>query len=318
MTYIIPLTCLQDVKAGATVDHNLSSIAFFGRDGSAVEFSIRRQRGIASKSTNVTNEATQSGRSKVYSKLSYSSFRGGLHTDDVMPAVWCNRVAEEILWMIQEGSVWFRFAKYLKQGCEIASKTWNPKCMSWGEIVRRVDIDRDFDRLNVTDSTAWEATTLNVGYKLCSTYPQAMYCPKSLSEEELLRASKARSRERIPALVWLHPITRVPLCRASQPKSGSVNQDIDRKVCLAIQSSPVLTSKPLRIIDARPFLNAQANALQGKGYENISSFGGPSVASLAFMDIENVNIRLLLTILNISIILLNFNYFYSFIASRFM
>ena len=45
---------------------------------------------------------------------------------------------------------------------------------------------------------------------------------------------------------------------------------------------------PLRIADARPFINAQANAIQGKGYENVSFLGGPTVAQLFFLDIQNV------------------------------
>ena len=60
---------------------------------------------------------------------------------------------------------------------------------------------------------------------------------------------------------------------------------------LAVASaSPSCVDKPLRIIDARPYINAQANALRGKGYENIGYLGGSSVASLAFMDIQNVSI----------------------------
>ena len=52
-----------------------------------------------------------------------------------------------------------------------------------------------------------------------------------------------------------------------------------------------MTNKPaLRIADARPRLNANANALQGKGYENINNFGGSSNASILFLDIENIHV----------------------------
>ncbi len=37
-------------------------------------------------------------------------------------------------------------------------------------------------------------------------------------------------------------------------------------------------------------LNANVNALRGKGIENIAFLGGPSVANLVFMDIENIHV----------------------------
>ena len=47
---------------------------------------------------------------------------------------------------------------------------------------------------------------------------------------------------------------------------------------------------PLRIADARPFFNATANALQGKGFENIDALGGSSVVNIAFLDIQNIHV----------------------------
>jgi hypothetical protein len=282
----MPISCLQDVKVGSSADVNMSSIVLFGRDGTAVEFLVKRR----AKGSDVF-DGHQRNRSRYHSKASYTSFRAGLQTDDVLPGVWCSRVAEELLWMAQEGTVWQRFAKYMRLGAERMAVGWNSGYMNWAEVTRRIDVDSDFHRLQVHDRSNWEATSLNVGYKLCSTYPQTLYLPKTLSDDDVARAAKERSRDRLPALVWLHPVTRVPLCRAAQPKSGlSGNMENDRKMCLAIQASSVAANKPLRIIDARPFINAQANALQGKGYENVGFLGGPSVASLAFLDIENVRI----------------------------
>jgi hypothetical protein len=66
----------------------------------------------------------------------------------------------------------------------------------------------------------------------------------------------------------------------------SATGDFDKAMCLAIKATSA--THPLRIIDARPYINAQANALRGKGYENVGFLGGPTVAALAFMDIHNV------------------------------
>lgn len=45
LTYIMPISCLQDVKVGANGSSDVGagvSIAFFGKDGSAVEFVVTK------------------------------------------------------------------------------------------------------------------------------------------------------------------------------------------------------------------------------------------------------------------------------------
>lgn len=72
-------------------------------------------------------------------------------------------------------------------------------------------------------------------------------------------------------------------------KSGSANE-ADRRFCIAIKATCPTTTLPLRIADARPRLNANANAIQGKGFENITALGGPRAATLVFLDIENIHV----------------------------
>jgi myotubularin-related protein 1/2 len=64
--------------------------------------------------------------------------------------------------------------------------------------------------------------------------------------------------------------------------------EVDNKACLAIRYA-CPTGLPLRIADARPRVNASAMALQGKGYESVSALGGASMASLVFLDVENIH-----------------------------
>lgn len=45
----------------------------------------------------------------------------------------------------------------------------------------------------------------------------------------------------------------------------------------------------LRICDCRPFANAKANAIAGKGFETISRLGGEDSATLEFLDIANIH-----------------------------
>lgn len=160
------------------------------------------------------------------------------------------------------------------------------------ESIRPPSVLKDYRRLMVEgdgkNSPQWWLSTANVNYDLCDTYPQTLVFPTAISEEDIARGASERSRGRMPSLVWIHPITRTPLCRCAQPLAGlNKAPESDKRVVLAIQQS-CPSGLPLRIADARPYINAQANAIQGKGYENTSFLGGPSVAQLYFLDIQNV------------------------------
>ena len=115
--------------------------------------------------------------------------------------------------------------------------------------------------------------------------------PGCLTDEEIVAAAAQRSIGRLPSMVWIHNNTKAALCRAAQPMAGLTGNTIefDKKLLLAIkQSSP--SGLPLRIADARPKLNANANAVQGKGFENVSYLGGSSQAALVFLDIDNIHV----------------------------
>ena len=153
----------------------------------------------------------------------------------------------------------------------------------------------DYHRLLVEgdgqSTPQWWLSTANVNYGLCDTYPQTLVLPTALSEEDISRGAQERSRQRLPSLVWIHPITRTPLCRSAQPLAGlNKAPEGDKKVVVSIQQA-CPSGLPLRIADARPYINAQANAIQGKGYENTHFLGGSTVAQLFFLDIQNVRRR---------------------------
>ena len=179
-----------------------SSITFYGKDGSAIEFHVRKYP--PSRMT------------------SYELYRGGLRTDEVSPSLWCQRVAEEINWQLKENKTWVRFAKYMRLECESKLSSVSKNYMSISDVTNIVDIGADFRRLRVSEDWEWEPSTLNGQYKLCSTYPQSLYFPKYMSEGDIALAAKVRSRNRLAVLSWLHPVTGIPLTRAAQPKTGTL------------------------------------------------------------------------------------------------
>lgn len=46
----------------------------------------------------------------------------------------------------------------------------------------------------------------------------------------------------------------------------------------------------LRIMDARPMVNAMGNALMGKGSEVISRLGGETSTTLEFLSVPNIHV----------------------------
>lgn len=49
---------------------------------------------------------------------------------------------------------------------------------------------------------------------------QTLAFPSSITPAQLAAAAPQRSRGRLPALVWLHPTSKAPLVRSSQPMAG--------------------------------------------------------------------------------------------------
>lgn len=112
------------------------------------------------------------------------------------------------------------------------------------------------------------------------------------------QASKGRSRSRIPALTWLHPMTGAGLSRSSEPLAGfrlnpSLLDDDNmlNAIRATVDSSPGnhVCKKVLRIMDARSVLSANAHRFLGKGHENIARLGGDGRASITFSDIPNAH-----------------------------
>ncbi|CAN0121044.1 unnamed protein product, partial [Laminaria digitata] len=90
-------------------------------------------------------------------------------------------------------------------------------------------LERDLERVGVPSNGSgyagfgrqmWEFKRANKDYGLSSTYPQVLAFPSSLTPAQLAAAAPQRSRSRVPALVWLHPASKAPLVRSSQPMAG--------------------------------------------------------------------------------------------------
>ncbi|KAH8686715.1 protein-tyrosine phosphatase-like protein [Ilyonectria robusta] len=66
----------------------------------------------------------------------------------------------------------------------------------------------------------WRITHINKDYTFCDTYPAFLVVPSKISDNVLKYAREFRSRNRVPALSYIHPINNCTITRSSQPLAG--------------------------------------------------------------------------------------------------
>ncbi|KAH6633580.1 protein-tyrosine phosphatase-like protein [Boeremia exigua] len=85
------------------------------------------------------------------------------------------------------------------------------------------DASREFKRLGISPKDSekgWRISEINAEYKYSKTYPALIAVPSKVSDSVLRYAGAYRSRQRIPALVYRHPLNNCSITRSSQPTPG--------------------------------------------------------------------------------------------------
>ncbi|KAI9897084.1 hypothetical protein N3K66_008106 [Trichothecium roseum] len=85
------------------------------------------------------------------------------------------------------------------------------------------DPNAEFRRQGISEKLpdkGWRITHINQDYTFCDTYPAILVVPSVISDNVLKYAKDFRSRNRIPALSYIHPVNNCTITRSSQPKAG--------------------------------------------------------------------------------------------------
>lgn len=173
----------------------------------------------------------------------------------------------------------------------------------------------DLDRLGVSSSSAWRITEANKEFSLCPSYGAYLAVPAERTDEQILACAQYRSKARLPILSYLHK-NGAAISRASQPLVGAMRRTstADEEMLNAVRLATVnaKTEVPamrsvgpdgatshieplarsaspttLYIIDARPKVNAIANAARGGGFEDTTNYESTDIV---FMDIHNIHV----------------------------
>ncbi|CAD0110725.1 unnamed protein product [Aureobasidium uvarum] len=106
---------------------------------------------------------------------------------------------------------------------------------------RLTDINRDYE---VRGQPFYFAVSSTDTLQYSPTYPSLLVVPSSVSDNVLKHGREYRSRYRIPALTYLHPVNNCSITRSSQPKCGIFQKERnpqDERLVAAIFS----TSRPM-------------------------------------------------------------------------
>ncbi|KJR88862.1 phosphatidylinositol-3-phosphatase YMR1 [Sporothrix schenckii 1099-18] len=88
------------------------------------------------------------------------------------------------------------------------------------------DARAEFRRQGINEKLpdrGWRISHINKDYTFSPTYPSLLVVPSKISDNVLKYAGQFRSRARIPALTYYHPITQCSITRSSQPLVGVRN-----------------------------------------------------------------------------------------------
>ena len=132
-------------------------------------------------------------------------------------------------------------------------------------------------------------------FKISHTYPPLLLVPSKISDQSVVASSKFRTKERVPVITYYYAKTKTLLSRSSQSKPGiTQTRSPEDELLLRYLGNPDFnealdTGYPqpdLHIYDARPYLNAVANKVNGKGYEDTKCYRN---CEIFFMAIDNIH-----------------------------
>mmetsp|Transcript_3580 Transcript_3580/g.8476 ORF Transcript_3580/g.8476 Transcript_3580/m.8476 type:complete len:971 (-) Transcript_3580:569-3481(-) len=150
-------------------------------------------------------------------------------------------------------------------------------------------VESDAERMRLLDKTNYlRLTEKNVNYKWSPTYPARCVIPGNITDDQLDKIGKFRSKARIPSVVWIHPETKATITRCAQPMGGMSGSRCleDEMLINALRVINPTNNNVIKFFDARPKIAALGNKAMGKGFENVNHYDS---AEIEFLGIDNIH-----------------------------
>ena len=151
--------------------------------------------------------------------------------------------------------------------------------------IKIYDLIEEFKRQKIDFSTNKQFRILNNSdFQFCETYPKRLIVPYDMTNEQLEKSAKFRTKNRLPTLTYRYKNGNC-IWRSSQTKTGLKRATNEYDNLLL---SNISNFQKLYVFDARPKLNAYANKLTGGGFENVDNYKNIDI-DLNFCEIPNIH-----------------------------
>eukprot|EP00941_MAST-03F_sp_MAST-3F-sp1_P004235 g4235.t1 len=140
-------------------------------------------------------------------------------------------------------------------------------------------VESDFLRLGIFENSQWRLSNVNESFEVCATYPSLLCVPSSIPDNLIRTACRFFSKQRLPVLSWIHPVSGSPLLRSSQFLSLDNTQAdflkardlLNKAIKLANMNSGTSSKVGIRVYDARGITDALFTAVSKDGETNLNS-----------------------------------------------
>ncbi|XP_041915976.1 myotubularin-related protein 3 isoform X2 [Alosa sapidissima] len=92
----------------------------------------------------------------------------------------------------------------------------NEICRAGDHVTSR--FKNEVERMGFDMDSAWRISEINRGFRLCSSYPELLLVPASVTDKELENVAAFRSWKRFPVVVYRHQSTGAVIGRCGQPE----------------------------------------------------------------------------------------------------
>ena len=145
---------------------------------------------------------------------------------------------------------------------------------SWGFY----DPMKEWRRMGLGDESRkvnWRISKINCDYGFSPSYPALIPVPSAITDNTLNYAGRYRSRARIPALTYLHPVNNCSITRCSQPMLGvRQNRSIQDEKLLAAIFNTTRNERPLSSLIGSPAREESMSSRDGEQSSLQSSLDG--------------------------------------------
>jgi len=133
--------------------------------------------------------------------------------------LWANRL-NSILNHASKLEELFAFAFYSWHTNENTDEVSDPNRYLFSKSDQTNLVVKEFKRMKFDQTRLWRISEVNKKFDVCSTYPEYVIVPKSISDEQLKKISAFRSSKRFPSVVWRSKKNGAVIARSSQPNVG--------------------------------------------------------------------------------------------------